>query len=181
MRFGGVFAAAILAVVIALPAPGLARNKNIQTASLPDNPVIEQADQIVVYKGQRRLVLLNDGRVLKSYRVALGKRPVGHKLFEGDFRTPEGRYYIDYRLRNSGYHRALHISYPNDSDIERSNILRTDPGGDIMIHGLPNGRGAIGAKHTSVDWTDGCVAVTNLEIEWLYKAAPDGTPVEISA
>ena len=179
MRFGGVFAAAILAVVIALPAPGLARNKNIQTASLPDNPVIEQADQIVVYKGQRRLVLLNDGRVLKSYRVALGKRPVGHKLFEGDFRTPEGRYYIDYRLRNSGYHRALHISYPNDNDIERSNIMRTDPGGDIMIHGLPNGRTAQYKGHPNKDWTAGCIAVTNQEIQEIWAMVPDGTPIDI--
>jgi murein L,D-transpeptidase YafK len=179
MRFGGLFAAAVLAAVIALPTPASARNKNFQVASLPDNPVVEQADQVVVYKSQRRLVLLNDGRVLKSYMVALGKRPVGPKLFEGDLRTPEGRYHIDYRLRNSGYHRALHISYPNDSDLDRSNILRVDPGGDIMIHGLPNGRSAQYKGHPYKDWTAGCVAVTNAEIQEIWAMVPDGTPIDI--
>lgn len=181
MRFGGVVAAIIVAAVVALPQAGLARDraKSEQLASLPPNPVIEQADQIVVYKRQRRLVLLQDGRVLKSYRVALGRQPEGPKLFAGDLRTPEGRYYIDYRLRNSGFHRALHISYPNEEDLARAEILNVDPGDRIMIHGLPNGRSANYKGHPNKDWTAGCIAVTNEEIQEIWAMVQDGTPIDI--
>jgi len=177
MRFGAWFAAVSLAALVASPTPTLARNRNLQVASLPDNPVIEQADQIVVYKSQRRLVLMQDGQVLKAYHVALGRRPVGPKLFEGDFRTPEGRYYIDYRVRNSGYHRALHISYPNDRDLERSDILHADPGGAIMIHGQPTLHGKV--LRRAGDWTAGCIAVKNAEIQEIWAMVPDGTPIDI--
>lgn len=181
MRVGGVVAAALVALAVTLPQAGFARDKakSDQLASLPPNPVIEQADQIVVYKGQRRLVLLQDGRVIRSYRVALGRQPVGPKLFAGDLRTPEGRYHIDYRLRNSGFHRALHISYPNEQDLARSEILNVDPGDRIMIHGLPNGKNARHKNHPNKDWTAGCIAVTNAEIQEIWAMVQDGTPIDI--
>jgi murein L,D-transpeptidase YafK len=180
MRFGGLLAAAGFAALFASAEPALARNnKDTQLASLPPNPVIEQADHVIVYKSLRRLVLMQDGRVLKAYTVALGKRPAGPKLFAGDLRTPEGRYHIDSRLRNSGFHRALHISYPNEADLARSEILNVDPGGQIMIHGLPNGRSARTKGHPYKDWTAGCIAVTNEEIQEIWAMVPDGTPIDI--
>ena len=98
---------------------------------------------------------------------------------EGDFRTPEGRYLIDYHKADSAFHRALHISYPNAEDRRRAEKLGVAPGGDIMIHGLPNGLGAAGETHRITDWTNGCVALTDQEIEQIWSAVPIGTPVEI--
>jgi murein L,D-transpeptidase YafK len=121
------------------------------------------------------------GRLVREFRIALGRGGPHPKVQQGDGRVPEGAYRIVAHNPNSAFYLSLRIGYPTAEQIAAAARRGIDPGGDIMIHGLPNGRGAIGAKHTSVDWTDGCVAVTNLEIEWLYKAAPDGTPVEISA
>lgn len=138
-----------------------------------------RADRVVVEKGLRRLTLLRDHRVLESYRVALGPSPVGAKQCEGDGRTPEGLYSIDSRNRDSAYHRALHVSYPERRDVENARHVGCRPGGAIMIHGLKNGFGAIGAAHASVDWTAGCIAVTNEEIEEIWRLVPNGTPLEI--
>ncbi len=137
------------------------------------------ADQIVVLKEQRKLLLLKDGSILKEYRIALGGNPIGHKTQEGDSRTPEGRYIIDYRKPDSAYHRALHISYPNDADRAQAGARGVDPGGLIMIHGLPNGRGIVGRWHRVNDWTLGCIAVTNWEIEEIWQTVVDGTPIDI--
>ncbi len=138
-----------------------------------------RADAIIIEKGSRRLLLMRGGKVLKVYRIALGRNPRGPKRREGDGRTPEGRYRIDWRNPKSAYHLSLHISYPDRADRERARKAGVPPGGMIMIHGLPNGLGWIGRLHRALDWTNGCVAVTDREIEELWRAVPDGTVVEI--
>jgi murein L,D-transpeptidase YafK len=138
-----------------------------------------RADRIVVEKAARRMTLFRGPTALKNYRVALGREPVGPKREEGDHRTPEGLYKIDWRKPNSDFHLALHISYPNAGDIAQAETRGASAGNDIMIHGLRNGSGWIGKLHRRTDWTDGCVAVTNQEIEEIWRVVPDGTPVEI--
>jgi murein L,D-transpeptidase YafK len=140
---------------------------------------VSKADSVIVFKEQRRLLLLHGDKTLKGYMVALGREPHGHKSREGDGRTPEGTYRLDARNPRSRFHRALHISYPNESDRARAVAAGLSPGGDIMIHGLPNGLGWIGKLHRFVDWTDGCIAVTNREMEEIWRAVDDGTPIEI--
>lgn len=142
-------------------------------------PISGTADSVVVEKGARRLTLFRSGRAVRSYLVALGANPTGPKRVQGDGRTPEGLYRIDYRNPQSRYHRALHISYPSARDRQAAAALGRAPGGDIMIHGLPPRSAAVGAAHRTYDWTEGCVAVTNAEIEEIWRAVPDGTPVEI--
>jgi len=116
---------------------------------------------------------------LKEYRVALGFSPVGPKQHEGDGRTPEGNYKIDFHKSDSAFHRALHISYPDAVDTARAAEAGVAPGGDIMIHGLPNGFSAAGLTHRLHDWTAGCIAVTDSEIDEIWASVSDGTPIEI--
>lgn len=142
-------------------------------------PPEAMADKVLIEKKDRRLTLLSNGKTLKVYKVALGRNPTGKKLKEGDKKTPEGAYTIDRRKERSSYHRALHISYPNSADIAQAKARGVSPGGDIMIHGLPNGIGFVGNFHVKRDWTLGCIAVTNPEIEEIWRAVPDGTLVEI--
>jgi murein L,D-transpeptidase YafK len=136
-------------------------------------------DRILVEKSERKLSVLRGGEVLKTYRVALGRNPIGAKEQEGDMKTPEGIYTIDYRNPQSDYHLALHISYPSAEDTTRAAQWGVNAGFDIMIHGLPNGRSWIGAAHRQKDWTAGCIAVTDQEIDEIYRVTPDGTTVEI--
>jgi murein L,D-transpeptidase YafK len=140
---------------------------------------LAKADKILVEKEARRLTLFSAGRKLKEYRIALGFSPLGPKEREGDGRTPEGIYTIDFHKPDSDFHRALHISYPSAEDNARAAEAGILPGGDIMIHGLPNGRGALGAAHRLRDWTAGCIAVTDPEIDEIYGSVNDGTPIEI--
>lgn len=144
----------------------------------PGGPVA-LADSVVVEKRARRLTLYHLGRPFKQYRVALGGQPVGDKVSAGDRRTPEGVFSVVGRNENSDYHLALRLSYPDERHQNIADSLGVSPGGDIMIHGLPAGRGQVGARHRSVDWTNGCVAVTDEEIEELWNAVPVGTPVQI--
>lgn len=137
------------------------------------------ADRIVVEKSARRLTLLRDDAPLKTYRVALGRAPVGPKEQEGDQRTPEGLYLIDFHKEDSDFHRALHISYPEQRDSDQAAALGVPAGCDIMIHGIRNGLGWIGAFHRRTDWTAGCIAVTDFEIEEIWRVVPDGTAIEI--
>ena len=137
------------------------------------------ADKILIEKKERRLTLISKGNVLKVYRIALGGNPNGPKERQGDNKTPEGTYVIDSRNKNSRYHRSLHISYPNEKDKKRAKQLGVSPGGDIMIHGIKNGFSWAGDLHTEVDWTKGCIAVTDEEIEEIDRLAPNGTIVEI--
>jgi murein L,D-transpeptidase YafK len=151
-------------------------------ASAPSDPPLPQdavADRVLVEKGARRLVLLREGVPLKVYAVALGKNPVGAKQEEGDGKTPEGSYVIDRRNADSAFHRALHVSYPSEQDLASARERGADPGGDIMIHGIRNGLGWLGPFHVRADWTAGCIAVTDEEIEEIWRAVPDGTPIDI--
>ena len=137
------------------------------------------ADKILIEKKERRLTLISKGKTLKTYQIALGGNPNGPKERQGDNKTPEGTYVIDSRNKNSRYHRSLHISYPNEKDKKLAKDLGVSPGGDIMIHGIKNGFSWVGDLHTGVDWTKGCIAVTDEEIEEIDKLVPNGTIVEI--
>jgi len=139
----------------------------------------EFADLIVVMKSKRVLFLMKEGKILKAYRVALGKSPLGKKTTQGDGKTPEGRYYIIGRNPNSNFYKSLKISYPNEQDSEIASSLGVNPGGGIMIHGLSKKVEYLGKYHIIEDWTEGCIAVTNEEMEEIWQLIPDGTPVEI--
>jgi murein L,D-transpeptidase YafK len=139
----------------------------------------QRATRVVVEKAARRMVLERDGAVQRTYHVSLGADPTGHKAREGDSRTPEGTYAIDFKNARSRFHLALRISYPNAADRVTAQKLGVSPGGDIMIHGLPNGLGSLGSLMLERDWTDGCVAVTNEQIEEIWSLVDVGTPVEI--
>jgi len=158
------------------------RSKEDENSKLPKvEPVLPKgpADRILIEKQERRLTLLSKGRVLKTYQIALGGNPTGAKERQGDNKTPEGIYVIDSRNKNSRYHLSLHISYPNERDKKRARQLGVSPGGDIMIHGIKNGFSWAGDLHTEVDWTKGCIAVTDEEIEEIDRLVPNGTIVEI--
>jgi murein L,D-transpeptidase YafK len=134
-----------------------------------------QADLVEVFKSERRLDLKRAGSLIKSYPVALGGRPIGHKEVEGDGRTPEGNYLIDARNPRSAFHLSLRVSYPDAADTARAAIEGVSPGGDIYIHGQPNG--AVGRK--AGDWTEGCIAVCNDEIREIWSLVPTGARVVI--
>jgi murein L,D-transpeptidase YafK len=135
------------------------------------------ADNILVEKAKRKLTLLRDDKVIKTYRIALGKNPVGAKRRQGDNKTPEGHYIISGRKADSEFHLALQISYPDELDIERAEKQGVDPGDRIMIHGRPPDFES--RRKRKRDWTQGCIAVTNREIEEIWNIVPDGTPIEI--
>ncbi len=142
-------------------------------------PADAKADLLVVEKARRKLLAYSRGVLLRSYSVSLGREPTGPKARQGDRRTPEGRYYIDAHNPGSSFHRALHISYPSTTDVARARAGGYDPGGEIMIHGMHNGLGWIGRAHRLADWTVGCIAVTDPEIEELYRVVADGTPIDL--
>ena len=143
-------------------------------------PANIQIDKIVVYKSERQLLAYSNGQLVKTYKISLGKKPIGDKEFEGDKKTPEGLYSINDKNPNSGYHKNLGISYPNKEDIENAKRLGKPTGGDVKIHGLRNKMGFIGKFHRWFDWTLGCIAVTDDEIDELYNAVKIGTPIEIN-
>jgi tetratricopeptide (TPR) repeat protein len=137
------------------------------------------ADKILIEKEERRLTLMAKGKVLKIYKIALGGNPRGPKERQGDNKTPEGNYLIDSRNKDSRHHLSLHISYPNEEDKKRAKKMGISPGGNIMIHGIKNGFSWAADSHKEVDWTNGCIAVTDEEIEEIAKLTPNGTMVEI--
>ena len=144
------------------------------------SPVADGAvDRVVVEKSKRTMTLLKQDREVRTYKIALGRDPVGPKVMQGDNRTPEGIYYVDYKVRNSAYHRALHLSYPNPDDVERARALGVPPGGSIMIHGMKNDHLWMGDVQYLFNWTNGCIALTNREIEEVWVLVPSWTPVEI--
>lgn len=145
----------------------------------PQAAPADRAASIVVEKAARRLSLIRDGKVLKTYAVSLGGHPAGHKQQQGDSRTPEGVYTIDSKNARSRFHLALRVSYPNAADRRNAARRGVAPGGDIMIHGLPNGFGWLGPLHLLYDWTDGCIAVTDAEIEDIWSRVDTGTLVDI--
>ncbi|GAA4643269.1 L,D-transpeptidase family protein [Pontixanthobacter gangjinensis] len=159
------FIIAALGLTACQPTPGIA---------VAQPPV---ADFILIDKSDRTLTLFTAGKPTRVYSdISFGAAPTGHKQFEGDERTPEGRYTIDTRNPNSAYHLSLRISYPNERDRAFAEAQGRDPGGEIFIHGQPN---ALTAGRLTGDWTDGCIAVSNAEIEELWKAVPDGTAIDI--
>ncbi len=133
-----------------------------------------EVTRIVVLKEERRMVLLHHDRVVSYHKIDLGFAPVGHKRWEGDGRTPEGRYVVNRRNPNSRFHLSLGLSYPNAKDVAAARAAGKDPGGDIFIHGRSNP-----LKLRRDDWTDGCISVSNQEMEWIYKVVRNGTPVDI--
>lgn len=169
------FAAAIIAGAAAAEAPALTPRPPQRLAS-SDGPV----DLIRVDKSERRMELVRGGEVVRTYRVALGRNPEGHKRRSGDGRTPVGRYVIDWRNPNSEFHLSLRISYPNMNDVANAARLGANPGGLIMIHGDLSSRDRLGLLDTEGDWTDGCIAVTDAEMDEIWALTPTGVAVEIT-
>jgi murein L,D-transpeptidase YafK len=143
------------------------------------DPGLPVADKVLVKKAERKMLLIYNGKAYREYTIALGDNPIGHKQQQGDERTPEGTYIIDYRNPQSRYHLSLHITYPNEADRKQARKRGVNPGGDIFIHGLPNGWEKFAPFYKSTDWTDGCIAVSNEEIEEIWKLVKNGTPIEI--
>jgi len=183
-----------LAVLLALS--GLVSLADVAPARAEGNPALPQAvgnpappsweqygtpkaDKIVVYKAQRKMELHRGSEILRTYHVALGRRPFGQKMEAGDGRTPEGRYIIDRRNMASDYHLALHISYPDENDLRRAASLGVEPGGAIMIHGQPSYLTPAERRQLNKDWTAGCIALSNAEIDEVWRLVDDGVEVDI--
>jgi murein L,D-transpeptidase YafK len=164
----------LLLLLLPLASIALAADPAVPTIGAP-----RIVDRVLIEKAGRRLTLLSGDEVVQGFWIALGGDPIGHKEQEGDQRTPEGRYTIDARNAESGYYRSLRISYPNEADRERAREQGVDPGGQIMIHGLPEKLAWMGKFHRLLDWTDGCIAVTNEEMDTIWALVDVGTPVEI--
>jgi len=164
----------LLAIAVAVVAVGA-------WAQWPSSPLprTAHADKVVVRKSARVLELYDGAQLLRTYHVSLGPHAAGRKQEESDGRTPEGRYTLDYRNPHSSFHLARHISYPAPADRACARKRGVDPGGLIMVHGLRNGLGWFGRLHTLIDWTDGCIAVTDREIEEIWRVVPDKTPIII--
>jgi len=157
-----------LAMMVAI---GIGATLGVARDAAADLP---KADRLVVYKAKRTMHMMRKGWVIRTYTVRLGDKPDGPKMFENDGRTPEGLYLIDGRNAASRFYRSLHINYPGPKDLARAAKYDTSPGGDIFIHGTPG----TGGRYQS-DWTNGCIAVSNHEIEEIWQAVDDGTPIEI--
>lgn len=138
------------------------------------------ADVVIVDKSERRMTLLNQGEVLANYEISLGGSPEGHKTQEGDQKTPEGSYILDYKNEQSSYYRSMHVNYPNAADKAQADQRGVSPGGFIMIHGQKNGFGWLSSIMQRFDWTDGCIAITNEEMDEFMKLVAPGTPIKIS-
>lgn len=143
------------------------------------SPHYHQADRIVVIKSERKLYLYRDGEVLRSFDIALGLVPEGPKRRSGDFRTPEGRYFLETKNPNSDYFLSIKVSYPNARDLARARSEGVDPGGQIMIHGQPNEPKFSEIRYQGLDWTDGCIAVSNSDMVDIWLMTGDSTPIEI--
>ena len=166
------FSLAIITSTSAIAAEGVSENKQAMPKSI-------MIDKVFVDKSARTLQLLSDDKVIKSYHIALGGNPIGHKQQQGDQRTPVGNYTLDYKNEKSGYYRSIHVSYPNTADKARAKSRGVSAGGDIMIHGQKNGFGAFGILNQQRDWTEGCMAVTNDEMDEIMAAVKIGTAIEI--
>jgi murein L,D-transpeptidase YafK len=137
------------------------------------------ADRVVIEKGARQLHLMQDGKAFRTYKIALGIRPVGDKKREGDFKTPEGKYYLDARNPNSDFFLSIRVSYPDASDRREAGELGVDPGGAIMIHGQPNVPTRSETYYRTQDWTNGCIAVSNSDMIDIWLMTGENTPIEI--
>jgi murein L,D-transpeptidase YafK len=146
---------------------------------MKDRPAFPKAQKVLVVKSERRLYLLHAGKTFGDYHIALGSNPEGPKREQGDRRTPEGNYTLDFKKPDSDYYRAIHINYPNDADKIRAREAGVSPGGAIMIHGQPNGWGWFSIIRQRFDWTAGCIALSNGDMDEVWKAVDPGTPIEI--
>ena len=147
--------------------------------SLYIEPNKKKVDEIIVLKSKRKLQLFFKGKKVKQYSISLGGNPIGHKQFEGDEKTPEGSYFIDGKNPNSKYYKNLGISYPNAEDKAFARSKGKNPGGAIKIHGLPNNKPWLGKLHLLKDWTHGCIAVTNKQMDEIYSSVKTGTKIII--
>jgi len=141
--------------------------------------IASDVDSVLVIKSEKKMFLLFHGKVVKEYHVVFGANSKGHKRQQGDERTPEGKYVLDFKKANSSFYRAIHISYPNSSDILQAKSRGVDPGGQIMIHGQKNGLGWLSWLSQFFNWTDGCIAVTNSDMDEIWEMVKAGTPIEI--
>jgi murein L,D-transpeptidase YafK len=185
MGLGRLFVSCSLLLTL-LTSQALASNLLVRTDTrLPpshssDIDQLPPITKVRVQKSERSLQLLSGEQVIRQYRISLGDTPQGHKLYEGDSRTPEGEYSLDWRNAGSSFYKSIHISYPSAKDREMAENWGLDPGGNIMIHGLPNGTDDDFAfAFAGLDWTDGCIAVNNQEIDEIWQLVSDGTPIEI--
>ena len=138
-----------------------------------------QADFVLVDKSQSRMYLFQRSQMLRSYDVAFGRNPVGHKMQEGDHRTPEGRYMLTYKNLQSSFYKSIRIDYPNERDKTNAAARGVSPGGDIVIHGMPNEVGDYRGPIKPKNWTQGCIAVRNYEMDEIWNLVPSNTPIEI--
>jgi len=157
----------------ALDANGAAVKETMKEKKIP------KAQKVLIVKSERKLYLLRAGRPYREYHIALGKNPVGPKEREHDQKTPEGNYTLDFKKADSSYYRAIHISYPSAADRAHAKKLGVNPGGSIMIHGQPNGWGWFSIIRQRFDWTAGCIAVSNGDMDEIWEAVEPGTPIEI--
>ena len=139
----------------------------------------QTADSVRVVKSESRLYLMREGKELASFKAVFGSNPEGHKQQQGDERTPEGRYVLDYKNPNSKYYKSIHISYPNAQDRQNARKRGVNPGGDIMIHGQSNGYGGFSTIVQLFNWTNGCIALSNPDMDVVWGAVKPGTPIEI--
>jgi murein L,D-transpeptidase YafK len=167
---------------------GLALSQRVDADSLGSTTVsvvqgptttMPTADRVVVYKGERKMLLMHGDSILRTYKVALGLNPLGHKERAGDFRTPEGNYRLTRRNPRSDFFLSIQVSYPNDADMKHARRNGWESGGSIMIHGLPNQLKHTPAYYTSSDWTDGCIAVSNSDMLEIWLLTADNAPIEI--
>jgi len=165
-----------VAFFVVLSASLIAGYYSMPYQKLPKDVVV---DSLVVSKSEHNLIAYSKGIVIKKYTVSLGKGGNGKKQYEGDNKTPEGNYYINSKNPSSGFHKNLGISYPSPKDIAVANSFGRAPGGDIKIHGLKNGQGFIGRFQRWRDWTNGCIGLTDDEIDDLYDHTPVGTTIKI--
>ncbi|MCF6202128.1 MAG: L,D-transpeptidase family protein [Methylococcaceae bacterium] len=139
----------------------------------------EEVDYVIVNKSEKKMYLLSGGLKIREYNVVFGENPKGHKLQEGDKRTPEGRYILDYKKKESAFYKSIHISYPNQDDISSAKARGVNAGGSIMIHGQKNGFSSMSWVSQRFNWTKGCIAVTNFEMDEIWYLIKEGTPIEI--
>ena len=149
------------------------------TLASPAQLTKAKVDLVVVSKSESKMSIYHQGKVLKTYRIAMGDAPKGHKLKEGDQRTPQGRYILDYKKSDSAFYKSIHISYPNEEDKLRANALGVSPGGMIMIHGQNPNSSLTPRQAQQYNWTNGCIAITNKEMDELWRVIEEGTPIEI--
>jgi murein L,D-transpeptidase YafK len=169
-----------LAIADAIGAGGTVVTSSVSsTVTQGPTTIMPTADRVVVYKGDRKMLLMHGNSILRTYKVSLGLNPIGHKERAGDFRTPEGRYRLTRRNPRSDFFLSIQVSYPNDADVKNARRNGWDSGGSIMIHGLPNQLKHTPAFYASSDWTDGCIAVTNSDMLEIWLLLEDNSPIEI--